>query len=579
MEPSSVTPLERFRLVRGAPGTLATPENVVVATVSATADLREFLYTPILPLSHTQNGEIYHFQLTGMTDLSNNAVAETPGLVTITIDREEPEVHSGGLSLFFETPNEIDPVTSGVDLRGQFFYDFNKGTIRPRPVSFASAVADRVHPVPSIMVPFAPGVQTPLSPLGSKMQAVWRYADFGWQVLDETLYNLDIVGLNWSPIGGLAVADFYPEFEIRLAHSARMNHECRSVSTGFPIYSNSGLVTSQFANNVLVGDNIQQEVVHPAHLGYQVNPSERFTSSSGTVMMPFPWNRNTDEAVGYTWRDTRSPLVGGNDGPGLPICIEIGAPLLLEAGPQGRIRPAGRVPTFGLPLLMEFRCFPSSSGVGLNAFDISIANNASRGPLFRVFSTGGINRFGMPVQVQPDLEDRPMGGFNPNSNPPGKRTPNADNAFYIGQIDYVVRVSQVYSVWLDLRPSFISPLQFQDYRQPVVFPPVQPAGTSVTLEFRGAVSFEDVGDNAFDARFIDAYGIPFQFQSAQVHACNQCIRPKGTVHYHHDDDSWREDISTLDGARFLQVRMTFLNNSESAQAAELESLGIPVAYK
>ena len=71
-------------------------------------------------------------------------------------------------------------------------------------IAFASAAADRIHPVPGIMVPFTPGVQTPLSPLGSKMQAVWRYADFGWQVLDETLYNLDIVGLNWSPIGGLA---------------------------------------------------------------------------------------------------------------------------------------------------------------------------------------------------------------------------------------------------------------------------------------------------------------------------------------------------------------------------------------
>ena len=149
-----------------------------MASVSPSADLREFLYTPLVPLAHRRNGELYHFQLGAMRDLGHNPVAEVPQLVSIRIDPDQPEVYTGGLSLFFEDPNEIDPATSGDDLRGQFFYDFSRGSIRPRPLSYASAAADRAHPVPGIMVPFAPGVQTPLSPLGCKLQAVWRYADF-----------------------------------------------------------------------------------------------------------------------------------------------------------------------------------------------------------------------------------------------------------------------------------------------------------------------------------------------------------------------------------------------------------------
>jgi hypothetical protein len=37
-------------------------------------------------------------------------------------------------------------------------------------------------------------VQTPLSPLGSKLQALWRYCDLGFSVRDETKYDVDVVG-------------------------------------------------------------------------------------------------------------------------------------------------------------------------------------------------------------------------------------------------------------------------------------------------------------------------------------------------------------------------------------------------
>ena len=78
------------------------------------------------------------------------------------------------------------------------------------------------------------------------------------------------------------------------------------------------------------------------------------------------------------------------------------------------------MPTAGLPLLMEYRCYPSDSGIGLNPLDISLAINSSAVPNFRAFSTGGVNTQSNPVKVNPDTNMAPLGGYNPTSSPPGK---------------------------------------------------------------------------------------------------------------------------------------------------------------
>ncbi len=582
MEPTSVIPIENFQLVRGAPGTLARWDTVVVGRVDASGDLREFRFTPSLPLAHRQNGEEYHFVLKNLVDLSGNPLPEVPPFIRIAVDPAEPAEENGGISLFFDSTNEILPDATGNEIRGQFFYDFSRGEIRPRPVTSASAVADRVNPVPGIMIPYAPGVQTPLSPLGSKLQTMWRYVDFGWQVLDESLYNLDITGINWSPVEGQVVADFYPKFEMRVGHTHRLPVECREVQYGLPLYPGSGLHNHLFAANVFNQEGLSQEIVHEAQLGYAINPIDRFVASSGRIMMPFPWNqgRSVGDFLTYTWRDTRSQALGGPGSRGLPLCIEIGQPLFLEDGPPRRIRMENDVPTFGLPLLMEFRCFPSDSGVGLNAFDISLASNSSIFPYFRTYSTGGIDRFGNPQQVQPDLEDRPMGGFNPSSAPPGQRTPSADPSFYIGQLDYIVRLSQVHTCWIDARPSpaFDGDI---DYSSPTILPPPvqQPPGTLATLEFRGATQLLDMGAAAFDASSIDIYGDVFEIQTLTDQGCNQCIRDLGTVIYLNNDAGWKSNMDDIDGASFFQVRITFLNNVESQQVARLKAMGFPILYR
>jgi len=580
MEPNSIIPLENFQMLRGAPGIPARWNNVVVGTVGASDDLREFRFTPSLPLAHNQDSREYHFLFNNMTDLSGNPLVAQPPFARLTVDPLEAPHENSGVSFFFDTTNEIDPDGTGNDLRGQFFYDFPRGEIRPRPVITAAAVADRLNPVPGIMIPFAPGVQTPLSPLGSKLQTMWRYVDFAWQVLDESLYNLDVIGLNWAPVEGQVIADFYANFEMRVSHTQRLPVECREVQYGLPLFPGSGLRNNLFTDNVLSGQGLSQKVVHERQLGYSINPVDLFVSSSGRTMMPFPWNRGRSvaELVTYTWRDTRSNALGGPGSRGLPLCIEIGTPLFLENGPPRRVRSENDVPTFGLPILMEFRCFPSDSGVGLNAFDISLASNSSIFPYFRTFSTGGINRFGNPVQVQPDLEDSPMGGFNPSSSPPGRRTPNADPSFYIGQLDYVVRISHVHTAWIDARPSPAFSKSI-DYATPVVLPPPadQPPGTQAILEFRGADALIDMGDAGFDAGQVDIYGRVFEIQS-ENDGCNQCIRTNGVVLYHQNVESWTTDIDSIDGASFFQARVTFLNNIESKQVARLAALGFPFRF-
>ena len=40
------------------------------------------------------------------------------------------------------------------------------------------------------------------------------------------------------------------------------------------------------------------------------------------------------------------------------------------------------------------------------------------------------------------------------------------------------------------------------------------------------------------------------------------------------DTTWTDDIRNLDGARYIQIRLSFFNNIQSGQNAELDSLGI-----
>ncbi|MCI0635760.1 MAG: Ig-like domain-containing protein [Actinobacteria bacterium] len=574
MNPSSLTPFDTFMIIRGDKNTQIVATNIVVGDIAPSTDLKDYTFTPRLQLAHAPfTSDIYHVRVDGPTDLAGNDLSNTISPVEFNLDPDQPEVQNGNTVIRFNSPDEVEPVGL-TDLRGQLFFDIERGVITPRPVSFAGYPADRTIPVPSIMVAFLPGVQTPLNPLGSKLQTIWRYCDLGWQVKDETKYNLDVFGLSWSPIGGQVISDFYERFEIALSHSRRLPDEKLDAAL-LPKYVNSGLVGSPafFTDNILNDPLSPQKVVHHRTLGYQINPVDLFLSATGTVMMPFPLNRGPGEPVTYTWRDTAVLSKAGPNAQGIPLDIESGAPLNIEpAGTFGSVAAAGLVPSFGLPLLMEYRCFTGDDALGQNALDISLAINSSPLPAFRAYSSGGLNTSNQAVVKNPDLELVPSGGFNPGSSPPGKRTANDnDNSFYIGQLDVVVRISRVHTVWIDTL------MTAPDYSDPIILPNAgdQPAGTEIVIEYRGATGFSDelaATTAMFDAGRINPYGDPFKIEGTSP----ALTLPLETVDYL-NGPVWKPDIDSIDGAKFFQMRFTFFNNIGSGLNAELSAVG--VAYE
>lgn len=601
MDPATVTPFDTF-LVKRTQEDNPSPLQIVVGEVDGSGDLKEFTYTPLLPFNHSlSTAEVYYVNLQGVdgiTDLAGNAPVDLPEQIEFDLDATAATVSNGGVALTLSSLDEMQiPSIVGAplatpypDWRGQFLFDPERGVLKPRPVARSSAIADRSQAVPGVMTPFAAGVQTPLSPLGSKMMTLWRYCDVGFSSQDESNYNMDVEGLDWSPIGAQVVSDFFPEFEIRLSHSHFLPDEALDAN-GFPAFAVSGLrdKTQPFTANILVDPASPQKIVHPRERGYVLNPVDLFLSSTGTFMMPFPMNRDTPPAedIYFTWRDTATQKEAGpsNAGMDLQIMEDLGLIPSDASGPgipppppgagQGYLANTNAIPSIGLPLLMEFRCYPAEEGVGLNAFDISLAVNTSSMPAFRSFSTGGFGPGGI-VTKDPDLETNPSGGFNAVG---GGITPEIDNTFYIGQMDVITRISRVHTIWIDTEQGG----SVTDFLDPVVEPTAdqQPSGTELVFAFRGASAILNDSLNkgyAFNASFIDPYGdvrkqdlafglstfVP-EFLSSL--ASDITFLPVG-------DKTWKSDIDALDHAKFFQMRITFVGNTTTLLNPELSAVGV-----
>lgn len=573
MDPTKLSAFNSMTVTRRDPESPALVNfDFVVGRVQASADLREFAFVPVLPFDRGKGtpAGTYHFRLSGglggPTDLAGNSLELDSFYVPFALDSTESISTNAGVVLRFDNPNEIIFNTDdeqqgwGEFRQGQVLFDLANTRILPRPVNRFSVAADRDKPLPSIMTPFPPGVQTPLSPLGSKLQTLWRYVDVGFSLTDETNINVDIEGLAWAPIGGSVVLDTYREFSIRLAHSKFLPDEIPDPMSLFPKYLTSGLV-KVYSSNLVDTINDPGTIVHPRERGYTVSPANMFTAESGTFMQPFPLNRGIplSQYRYYTWRDTSKLAVGAPNGKGAILEQES---FIVFGGsiPAGTPYPVNQVPTVGLPLLMEFRCYPDDNALGLNAFDISLAVNSSARPNFRAFSTGGYNSAGDKVEKNPDNQEQADGGFNPGSQPPGQSTQGVDNSFYIGQMDLVTRVSQVHSIWFD------TGLGSPRYAQPVVEPAPneQPLGTQVLLAFRGATAITGAtGNNTIRTNpfNLNVYGNPIgntgtpTFVSAST------------------GGAWSDSMAAIDTAAFFQFRVTFISNAETNLTPSLSALG------
>ncbi|MEW6074445.1 MAG: Ig-like domain-containing protein [Planctomycetota bacterium] len=566
MDPDSVSPFDTIFVVRGDSSTVRTASNIVVGSTQASTNLKDFNFTGLLPFAHEGDPgdpSPYYVEIltgaAGVGDLAGNQIADAIPKVEFVIDPAAGPEENGGLVLRFAAADEYDfdlgDATSPdglTDLRGQMYYDLAREVIHPRPVQRASYPVDYTNTLVSNFAPIPGGVLTPLVPLGSKLMALWRYADLEMNVRDDLKFNLDVEGLNWAPPGGQLVADYFEQFEIRLSPSIQLPDE--TVGLIGPVYPNSGLYSApaRFDSNI-VSVPTDQVTVHHRALGYRINPVDLFLSSSGSLMMPYPLNLAGGERVDFTWRNTADLGTGGFSGSGVPQDIEVPG---MDPGPVASIAPAGQVPTIGLPLLMEYRCYPSDDGIGLNSLSVGQAIVGYNIPTFRVFSSGGIDSSYNQIAKNPDLEDVPDGGFNPASTPPGQPTPPGDNLLYIGQLDTVIRVSRVHTVW------FAAGVSSPDYLPPVVFPDpdAQPEGTVALLEYRGAAGFSGAGESVYDGTKLDPYG-------------DLAPGVAGSVTFY-GDGLWYDDVDQYDGAPYLQVRITFLSNIDTLRYAELDGLGL-----
>ncbi|TDJ68063.1 MAG: hypothetical protein E2O39_13670, partial [Planctomycetota bacterium] len=618
MDPTSLTAFDSLTLTRRpVPTSLLddplSTSDFVVGRVSQSLDLQEFTFNPDLDLAHSGVGgpngpteERYYLNLAdgdqGPTDLAGNEILLSLPEVIAIIEVTQPTQINGGRVARFTSADEEPPFGDDFgpkpEWTGQHLYDILRQLIRPRPVLHFSVLADRNQLVPAIMSPIAGGVQTPLSNLGSKMQTVWRYADVGFSLEDTTNYNVDVEGLNWSPIGGQVIADNYAEFEIRLSHAKVLPDEYIDPASLFPKWFNSGL-KPQFLSNPLQEQSPLQVVSHPKILGYTVSPGDLFADPGGTLLMPFPLNRTLPQSEFryYTWRDTAILKRGGNQNGGaefwqnlvatggqLPPFVNPGMVTLQTYG-------SGQIPTAGLPLLMEFRCYPDDDSIGLNSFDISIATNSSARPYFRAWSTGGTDQGGNVVRVDPDIETHANGGFNPTSAPPGAGLPGQDPVFYIGAMDLVVRVSRSYSLWFEtlgpLADDIPTVIASPTYSRPVLEPRAedQPQGTEIALAFRGAGSVIPL-DPQQNASTLDGYGDYYDSSLAGLVTFPRGIHDSEFANvgiaFSLDDADWHaypapDDSGAtfaVDGSQFYQIRISFLSNTETGLTPELSALAL-----
>jgi hypothetical protein len=172
--------------------------------------------------------------------------------------------------------------------------------------------------------------------------------------------------------------------------------------------------------------------------------------------------------------------------------------------------------------------------------------------------------------VDPDQTSLATGGVNPQNGAP---TIGTDNVFYYGQADFVVRISRCHTRWLDTLSSqtvFAAPLLTLEG---------SPApGASAVLAFRGASSVTNtLATTWLNAALYDAYGD--SYSAAQFTALNLPGTTPFTPQFfpNTSDASWRANLSGLDGARFVQVRLSFLANAATGETTAVDSLAL--AYR
>ncbi|MHC4824646.1 MAG: hypothetical protein ACYTEP_11615 [Planctomycetota bacterium] len=546
------------------------PGRIMFGPVQVSSDAQTFTLAPVAGITDAF-GEGGSLQLSmamrggnsGILDLAGN-VLDFTGFVAGHSSQAEQVSLVGVVPLdnyFALRGNGIDENNDQTpEYGGQLGPIAGDGVLRGRSITRFSRQADQTNQFVGQRLKFTSGIMTPLAPAGSVLMTIYGYHHLGFGLSSVSEFNLDVEGLNWSPFDGVIFDDTFERYSLALSHSQRFPDDFINQSSGYPAWRNSGLKrlsSNNFDENIygFEADPVQYadlDEVIMFDTNYNVNAVNRFQTPGGISMYPWP-----DFTTTYTWRDTHFPvpdgstLKGGNSNDGF------GVPPQVTGSPATYL--PGFYPSIALPLQMRFRCFPRGNEFGFNGFQVQIMVGSSNIPAFRVFSTGGRDGGDVWHLVRPDLPPEgtaPNGGYNTGT---GATTKGFGPELYWGQVDFVTRVSKVYTHWFDFGGNL-------DSMSSLTIEPTsaqaQP-GTSVEVQFRSSASVSDsacgggaspLNDASTD---FDAY--------ADYDGCGTISQPS----------DWYSDPADLiaDGRQYFQMRFTFVSNIEQDLLAELDAFG------
>lgn len=552
--------------------------NIMFGPVSVTGDAQGFTLAPVAgvtdpfdPLATMGISLALRDGATGILDLSGNSL-NFNGFVAGHNSQPSTQLTLAGTvptdSYFALRGNGVDEDNDQApEYGGQVGAQLGDGILRGRALSRFSRQADQTNQYVGQRLKFTSGIMTPLVPAGAVLQTIWGYHHLGFGLTSSAEFNLDVEGLNWSPFEGVLFDDSFARYSLALAHSRRFPDDYIDPASGYPEWRNSGLrrlSSNDFDENIFgYGQNATTyadlDEVICFDTSYDISNVNKFQTAGGVFMYPWP-----DFQTTYTWRDTGYPkpnggsLEGGNplNGYGVPIRVVSSAPPTYEEG---------YYPSIALPLLMRYRCYPRGGEWGFNGFQIQIMVGSSNIPAFRVFSAGGQDTAPTWQFVVPDSSPRgthPYGGYKTSNPGQGGTTKGFGPELYWGQVDFVTKVSKIYTHWFDFGANLAS-------LSAVTLEPTQSQaqpGTAVLVDYRASTLVVETGctdeatplDDA-SASF-DAYG-----DYDVDNGCGQVDLPT----------DWSDDAADLvaSGKRFFQLRFTFVANIDQDLDAELDAFG------
>jgi len=533
--------------------------------VQVSGDAQSYTLAPLAGLtdSHGEGGSLfYNLALRdgpqGILDLAGNPMDFDTFIAGNTYQSQQMSLASSPptdryFALRCNASDEDDD--QGAEYAGQFGPFAGDGRMRPRTLAHFSRPIDPSNPWVGQRLRFAQGLMTPLTPAGAVLMTVWPYHVMGFGLGNIDEYNLDVEGMSWSPFDGVVFDDTFERYSIALAHANRLPDDMIDGGSGYPKWPNSGLrrlSSDAFDNNIFAFGYSpaprDETIVFDTE--YRVSDSTKYQNAGSNFMLPWP-----DFNTTYTYRDTDMPkpdgvtLTGGSGTGNAYGCPP-------ETLGQPVVYPTTKIPSVGLPLLMRYRCYPRGQEFGFNGFQVQIMVGSSALPAFRVFSAGGRDGQGVWHLIRPDTPPEgtaPSGGYNTTT---GVVTKNHGPELYWGQVDFVTRVSRVYSHWFGLGGSLASmtPLTIEPT------PASQIAGTQVVVEMRGCdtINLTNCDDPVVRMSDFDAYG-------DYLGTCATISTPS----------AWSTSVDGLisSGRDYFQVRVTFISNIQQDLDPVLDALG------